>query len=279
MTRPIMAQTLAWACTPMLLIGCSSGSPGAKPQTSAATAPTPAGTLIPATTPLSSASLSVQVSRNLVYRAADGKASMVIQRDPPPDCVCAGRTWQVRRFDIDADASDAAAILQATPSMRPTREQSFLIVPGNAIAMVSEINREEDVEVVFDPPLVVMPDSLPGTNNNSAEFTQTLRMSVHPIGNRKVVKRAGPVKNTIRYLGDERIATPAGTFTARRVESAFEADLAPARVVNTSIQHFADGVGLVKEDERESTSALGVPIRKNADQWLLFWFAPAAPAR
>lgn len=257
------------------LVGCAGGKTA--PEPSAGGTAAAASTLVPGTTPLSSARLSVNVARSLVYQSQDGKMAVVEQRDPPPDCVCAGRNWQVRRFEVEGDPSAAAEIVASLPSMRPARERTYVIVPGGSVALVSEINREEGVEVVFDPPLVVLPEGSPCVSVNSAEFAQDLTMKVHPIGNRGTVKRSGPVKNTFKYLGDERIQTPAGAFTARKVASSFTADLAPARVNNQSTQWFVDGVGLVREDETEVTTALGVPVRKNTSRWALFSFVPAPP--
>lgn len=263
------------AVTGLVSGGCAGGK--AAPESSAAGSAAAAATLVPGTTPLSSARLSVNVARSLVYQSEDGKMAVVEQRDPPPDCVCAGRNWQVRRFEVEGDPSAAAEIVASLPSMHPARERTYVIVPGGSVAMVSEINREEGVEVVFDPPLVVLPEGLPCVSLNNSEFAQDLTMKVHPIGNRSTVKRSGPVKNTFKYVGDELIQTAAGAFTARKVVSALTADLAPARVKNQSTQWFVDGVGLVREEETEVTTALGVPVRKNASRWVLFEFEPAPP--
>lgn len=219
--------------------------------------------------PLQASRMSVQVARTLHYQTRSDQSkesgSMTVLRDQPPDCHCAGRVWWVRRYKGD--------VRPAAPGMLPTtpadRELKFTIDASGYIALMEEINRTEGVEVVFTPPLVIIPEGLAVVSFNGANFAQDLSMTVHPLGDRSRTKSKGPVRNEITYLGDEPIKTPAGNFTARRVLAIFTADLSPAKVSNTSEQWFVDGVGLVAERETEKTTLLGVPFRSRETEWAL----------
>lgn len=117
----------------------------------------------------------------------------------------------------------------------PLVESRYRVTGEGALVLVEEINYEEDVEVVFDPPLVVFPPSLaPGET-----FKQSLTMTVHPLGDRSRVKARGPVKSRVTYEGRERIVIPAGEFDAEKVTAVFEAVLNIARVTNTTEEWIA----------------------------------------
>jgi hypothetical protein len=200
-------------------------------------------------------------------KKSNGK-TLVIVRGAPPDCVCAGRTWTVKRYEVDADAAAAMQIVE-TGRVEPVREQEFVVIGGGGIGLVREINHEEKVEVVFDPALMVMPQGLSCVVSGDSRIEQELMMKVHPLGDRTKVKSSGKVVNTIVYVGDEPVRTGVGTVTARHVRSTFTADLSPAKVSNVSDQWFVDGVGLVREMEKETTKVLGVNVRNNCAEWVL----------
>ena len=224
---------------------------------------------VPALGPLGARTLAYLVPRNLEYLSPKGKA-MVVRRGPPPDCLCAGRTWVVKTYEVDGPIEVAAAAVDAG-AVKPVRERTFIVLPGGGggIGLAEQIDREEGVEVVFEPPLLVMPDGLPLSSVGNAQMAQELTMTVHPLGNRQKVKASGRARNVVRYLADEALTTPAGTFTARRLQSVLTADLPPARIANTTQQWFVDNVGLVRKRDQERTTVFGVPTRNNTSDWTL----------
>lgn len=118
----------------------------------------------------------------------------------------------------------------------PLTESRYRLEEG-ALLLAEEINHEEDVEVVFDPPLVVLPATLaPGE-----AFEQKLSMRVYPMGDRSLARAAGPVTSTVTYEGVERISIPAGEFEAAKVLAVFEARLSLAHVRNTTEEWLAVG--------------------------------------
>lgn len=146
----------------------------------------------------------------------------------------------------------------------PLVESRYRVTEEGALVLVEEINYEEDVEVVFDPPLVVLPPSLaPGET-----FKQSLTMTVHPLGDRSRVKARGPVKSRVTYEGRERIVIPAGEFDAAKVTTVFEAALNIARVTNTTEEWIAAGeenpaaAAPMLAERREEVTRVLVPSTK-----------------
>ncbi len=172
-------------------------------------------------------------------------------QDALPDCHCAGRTWWVHS-------------VRGAAGEKPDRDVRMVIDVNGYISVAEEIDRREKVEVVYTPPRVVIPDKLPVQAIGSAAFEQEIHMVVHPLGDRSRVKVSGTATNAIRYVGDEQITTAAGTFTARRLSSTLTANLGTAKSVDTTEQWWADGIGLVFEQSREVTHALGLKVRDNS---------------
>jgi hypothetical protein len=143
----------------------------------------------------------------------------------------------------------------------PPVESHYRLRDG-ALELVEEINHEERVEVVFDPPLVVLPAVL----HAGRPYRQNLKMTVHPLGDRSRIKARGPVKQTIRFESIERIGVPAGEFDAAKVTAVFNAVLAPAEVKNTTDLWLALDVEsaepLLAERREEVTRVLFLPTTK-----------------
>lgn len=173
-----------------------------------------------------------------------------------PAGAAAGETFIVQRFRGDGSGGG-----------EPMRESKLVILDDGSIGLAEEINRIEKVEVVFDPPLIVMPQGLSAAEG--AGRVQQLRMTVHPLGDRSRVRASGPVTNTLRNMGRASVQTPAGAFESSLLVSEFTADLAPARVVNRSEQWLVPKVGMVAEVETERTTVLGVQTRLNRDHLAL----------
>ena len=201
-------------------------------------------------TPIDAGKLTITAARTLTYDTDTG-ARMVVLQDALPDCHCAGRSWWVK---YSKDGAGAAAL--------PEREVKMIIDASGYIAEAEEINRAEKVEIVYTPPLVVIPDKLPIQTFGHAAYQQDVKMVVHPLGDRSRTRTSGMAHNEIRYTGDELITTAAGEFTARKLQSTVTADLSAATSVNTTEQWWSDGVGLVFEKDHEITKTLGIKVRE-----------------
>lgn len=178
--------------------------------------------------------------------------SLRIERDVTPEA----RRWDVRRTIVGGSAAAAGGA---------TRTQRFELQLDGSVALAEQIDRVEGVEVVFDPPMVVLPAGLaPG-----AQHVQELRMTVHPLGDRARVRSRGPLVNRITFVGRQPVRTPLGERQGFRLTSRFTADLAPAEVISETDQLFVPGIGLVDEIDQERTRVLGVQIRNNRERWTL----------
>jgi hypothetical protein len=146
-------------------------------------------------------------------------------------------------------------------------ESHYRVNEAGELVLVEEFNHEEDVEVVFDPPLLVFPPTLaPGER-----LEQNLTMTVHPLGDRSRVRARGPVKASITYEGHERIVIPAGEFDAAKVTAVFEAVLNIARVMNTTEKWIADTGGTpVPLEGKSDTGGTPVPLEPlEGTPWML----------
>jgi hypothetical protein len=153
------------------------------------------------------------------------------------------------------------------------QRDSMIRTSDGSIALALQTNLAEDVEVVFDPPLVTVPAALvPGKS-----FEQTTTMTVHPIADLKKTQARGQVRQTISLAGNERIRTPAGEFDAIKISALFDADLGATKVKNRTEQWLVAGAGLVAERRSERTTLLGVAIRSKDEFWLLNRSGAAAP--
>ena len=212
-------------------------------------APVVATTPAAAPTPMDAGKLTISGKHSHVYDVERG-GTLAVSQDALPDCHCAGRTWWVRSVRGGGE--------------QPEHEVRMVIDVNGYVALAEEIDRKDKVEVVYTPPRVVIPDKLPVQTIGSAAYEQDVRMVVHPLGDRSRVKASGMAHNHIRYMGDEQIATSAGAFTARRLSSTFTANLGTATTVVSAEQWWVDGIGLVFEQSREVTHALGLKVRDNS---------------
>jgi len=188
-----------------------------------------------------------------------GQRRLIIKRGPMPGGGEGG--YQQQRFLVEGGKETLI------------REQKLLVREDGAVVLAEEINHAEGVEVVFDPPLVVLPASI----ETSSTVTSEGRMTVHPLGDRSRVRAKGTVKDSSTCLGAWRISTPAGEFDAWKLTSTFDANLGASRVQNETEIWVVPGIGIVSERRREKTMVFGVAIRNNAESWLIIE-APVAAA-
>ncbi|MBX3404254.1 MAG: hypothetical protein KF699_12665 [Phycisphaeraceae bacterium] len=180
---------------------------------------------------------------------SDGSARLEIERAEPDD---SGRYVQ-RRW----------AVRGAERTL--VREQRLVSGDDGAVLLAEEINHAEKVEVVFTPPLVVVPALL----TSGVEARQRARMAVYPLGDRARTRARGTVEQTIVVGQTVRVRTPAGECDARTLVSEFRADLGASKVQNRTETWLAPGIGIIAEQRQERTTALGVPIRNNRESWVV----------
>lgn len=247
------AQLTGAALLAAALAGCASSRPAALSldvlQSRPATGPLPAaaliGTVEAGATHGEAKGTGSGAGAAALYLETNGLIRLERERQGP---MIIERRVLVDGSPDDEAAGDEEAVLLV--------ESRYKVDETGALVLVEEINHEEDVEVVFDPPLVVLPPSLaPGET-----FEQKLSMVVHPMGNRMRTRAAGPVSQRITFEGVERISIPAGEFEAAKVVAVFQAQLNVARVRNTTEEWIAIAAieGLAA---RQETDADARPVR------------------
>lgn len=196
----------------------------------------------------------------IVYRAdpapgSSGPAFLLIEQAEP-----AAAGWVVRR------SRGPAAIGPWTPDL----VQSLVLTPDGHHALAEELNHVEEVELVFDPPLVI---SLAAADA-PAPFEQSTRLRVHPLGRRDQIKAQGPVTQRIITQPADPASWPHLTQASRHITQHFTASLPPAQVVNTTHQWFDDAGRLLAERREEQTRVLIVQSRLNRESWIILDPAP-----
>jgi len=221
----------------------------------------PAAVVIPvAGQSLFAESASLFAPAETLYRQRDPSATprfMLVGRGQPVG-TGPGATWTVRRSN--GPTPDGPWTVDVERTMVMTAE-------GHA-AIVRDIDHSEGVEVIFEPPMVVMPKEL---KSSGETFVQQTYMRVHPIGNRKRIKAEGAVRQEIVHAGGASIEA-SGNDTQRvgqHVIQTFRASLKPAEVVNVIHQWFAPESGIVAQTSDERTRVLGVQIRHNVESWVI----------
>lgn len=186
---------------------------------------------------------------------------MLIETEPAPAGAAQPAHWTQRRS------------VGPTPDgpWRLSVEQHWILTPEGHAAVADEINQDEQVELVYDPPLVMLPAALePDLSGDDAHsFVQTLRMRVHPLGNRRAIKASGTARQVITHQGAAMVGTPAGERAAQHILLSFTAALKPAEVTNLTNQWLDLNDGLIAEQREERTRVLGVPTRHNRESWVV----------
>ena len=211
---------------------------------------------------------SVGVRARMVYRArregagdAHAPAFMLEERDAPPAAEGGRAAWKMRRSTGPAKDGPWKLVTELT----------FVLTAEGHAAVSEEIDHDEGVELVYDPPMVVMPAELkPG----AAAFTQTTYLRVYPSGSRKHVKAEGSVKQKIEHLGGASVdipssIPPAAQCACQQVVKTFTSTLKPAEVVNVVHQWIVPGVGMIAETSEERTKVFGVQTRHNRESWVV----------
>lgn len=119
------------------------------------------------------------------------------------------------------------------------------------LVMLGAIDLKHSAHSKYDPALpVIKPDIKEGDTIE----TEAKILIVNKNNQEQVMDR-GSCTQTITHKGMEKITTPAGTFECIKLEVKYTAKLGTASVEKTSIEHYAKGVGLVREYNEEKVAA------------------------
>lgn len=137
---------------------------------------------------------------------------------------------------------------------------------ASRLVLLRTVEHEDDVATDFEPPLVVLPDSL---GVGDAPFTQSLRMVVRERANPSRIKAEGDATQEISREPDETLVTALGPLRAARVRSVLRARLGPAEVVSTSVTWYHPELGPIAETRREVVRVLGLTTRDASQSWVV----------
>lgn len=199
--------------------------------------------------------LALEPASRAVYLSQNKQGARMLVTRETPASPATGQTWKLTRtYDPGNGQPPKSRVL------------TVAILADGSLGLLEEINQIDEVEVLFDPPLIIVPSGLePRTSRQ-----QTLTMTVHPLGDRSRVKARGKAEQYMAYVNDEPVAIngqPA--VRARHLTSRLTADLSPAKVTNLNEQWFVDHLGLVMESQSEQTFVFGLRTRNNVELWAL----------
>ncbi len=123
---------------------------------------------------------------------------------------------------------------------------------GN-IVLCAVIDEPNNALSLFDPPLVVMPASLPPHEAFSARSS----MRVVDADNPKRDKERGSATRTVEYIGDRVLHTPFGDVECHQLVVTFAADLRMADAETRTTLHVSPRYGVVAEQWSEKVKVLG----------------------
>lgn len=124
-----------------------------------------------------------------------------------------------------------------------------------------EDDAEEGVSVKYDPPLVMLPDTL----DHGEPFEGKSRMTVTNLKDGSS-KAKGSCTYTVELLAEQRLITPAGTFDVHLVKTTRKMKLTLATAEVTTITAYAPHRGMVAELNEQVTRPLGlVAVRKSEE--------------
>ncbi|MBL0869116.1 MAG: hypothetical protein IBJ18_00900 [Phycisphaerales bacterium] len=183
-----------------------------------------------------------------------------------------GKTVNVR--EVPFDGGEPSEAVRRPGAVADGGKGSELPKKGSQFEMVLDeqgrlvLSRSADFEdrvtTSFTPAMVVLPAVLEVGKPVVSEF----EMVVRPMENQSTIKAQGKAKNTVELVRFERLRTKEGEFIAARVRTKLEADLNPAKVVNTTTTWFVPELGVVAEQEIQRVTALGLPVRVSDSVWI-----------
>lgn len=183
-----------------------------------------------------------------------------------------GKTVNVR--EVPFEGSEPSDALRTPKPIAENSKGSDLPKKGTQLEMTIDdqgrlvLSRSADFEdrvtTSFTPAMVVLPKVLEVGKPVVSEF----EMVVRPMDNPGTIKAQGKAKNTVELVRFERVKTKEGEFIAARVRTKLEAELNPAKVVNTTTSWFVPELGVIAEQEIQRVTALGLPVRSSDAVWI-----------
>ncbi len=124
---------------------------------------------------------------------------------------------------------------------------------AGALRIVREDDLDEDVQVTYEPAVLMLPAKL----ETGFSESETVTMTVRSLDGTQL-RSVGTCINTVTVLGKQSVSTPAGQFEAVMVETRRQVQLPIARVEVQIISAFVPGRGQVAERVVQKVRALGL---------------------
>jgi hypothetical protein len=123
-----------------------------------------------------------------------------------------------------------------------------------SLMFISERDDKQKVITRYEP---AEPGLLTGLKPGDSR-TSSIAVKVADVGSPDVVSHSGKLEVTYSYLGNYKVATPAGTYDAALIKWTYKGKVGPADVDDTQYRFFAENVGMVATIDKLDVSALFV---------------------
>jgi hypothetical protein len=191
-------------------------------------------------------------------------ASGVIRADEVIALRPGSRTWHVVAGDgigrtLTRDLEPTTRFRSQWLQRESGRRTQFLAADesGN-IVMPATIDHADEAITLFDPPLVLAWAELAAGETR----WQDVSMRVLDAANPRRTKESGQARRATTYVDNQRLRTPRGEVSARRIEIEFVGDLRVAEAREHIAWYVAQGEGVVMEQLDASISILGLANRR-----------------
>ncbi|MGH6900607.1 MAG: hypothetical protein ACREJ5_29325 [Geminicoccaceae bacterium] len=126
------------------------------------------------------------------------------------------------------------------------------VADDGIITMITEQDVDEGVVIKYTPgqPLMI-PDLAPG---QSRQFS--IGVKVYDLSHPDHLEHSGKVELTYSYLGDYRVAVPAGSYSAALIKWSYKGKIWLANIEDTQYRFVTPDVGIVASIDKEDISAL-----------------------
>lgn len=156
----------------------------------------------------------------------------------------------VRTFTRDETDKHGA---QHVLTLKGVRREFVRADETGAISMTAVIDEENNALSLFDPPLVLMPNTL----DRDVPFESRAGMRVVDASNPSKQRENGSAVRTIEYVGDRVVLTPFGEVECHMLTITFTADLRLADDVMKTTLYVSPKYGVVASQWSEQLKVLG----------------------
>lgn len=132
------------------------------------------------------------------------------------------------------------------------RTQYLKLADDGGIVMTGVHDESHNALTQYDPPLPLIPAGLKPGEPMVVESKMTIVNAM----DKKTILDRGTCTQTIVHDLDETLETPAGRFDCKRLTITYEAKLGLAKVRKTAVEHYAEGVGLIREATDEHVQSI-----------------------